>query len=750
MARRGGPSTAAFAVILSLLFLGLLPSGCPPPVSSVPPKNDPSGRADGGPGKDGPGAGGPAPTRVRYGLAERPANPTCVAPPRPLPAAGATFVPAFPNLTFKEPLLALQPPGDGSRVYVLEQAGRILVFANDASVTAASVFADLNGRVAFSGGETGLLGMAFAPDFATTGEVFLSYTGTVGATLTSFVTRAFSRDGGATLDLTSEQVVLTVDQPARNHNGGHLAFGPDGYLYLGFGDGGGSGDPDGNGQKMSTLLGKMLRIDVKSAQPYAIPPDNPFRRTQRPEIYALGFRNPWRWSFDRATGELWVADVGQGDWEEVDRVVAGGNYGWSIMEGNACFRGAGCRGPGLSLPVVEYGHDEGVAITGGYVYRGTQVPELVGHYVYGDYASGKIWALNTAAPVGGGNPRVLASTAFAISSFGELADGEVLVVDHSGGKLHRLAAAGAPPPSMLATRLSETGCVVQADPTTPAPGMLAYDVNAALWSDGADKTRFLAVPDGTSIELGAEGRFELPPGSVLMKTFSIGDLRVETRLFMRHPDGTWAGYSYEWDDAQTDAVLLEDGKQKAVRGQTWTFPSRAQCMQCHNAPAGSVLGLQVAQLNGDLLYPGNTVANQLETLAHIGVREELPDAPDGLPRLAQPAGSAPLAERARAYLHANCASCHRPGGLGLGAADLRFDVSLEDAGVCNTPPEVDDMGVVGARLLVPGDPARSLLSLRMHDRGPFQMPPLASALVDPDGTALVDDWIRSLPRCPGP
>lgn len=748
-------------------FLLLMPLACPGtpgedgPLDEeqLPAVEDPG---DAGTSMDaGPDSGPPEPPdagpvepedagpRAATGLDARPANPTCVAPERPAEPSGVAVQPAFPKLRFQEPLLVLQAPGDNRRIYVLEKTGRVKVFANDAATESASVVIDLSGRVDATHPETGLLGMAFHPRFATNGVAFLSFTAEDSkGKLNSYIIRYRSNDGGATLDPSSAETVLQTYQPYSNHNGGHIAFGADGFLYIGFGDGGGQEDPGRTAQNPQNLLGKMLRIDVDSARPYAIPRDNPFvDGGGRKEIYAMGFRNPWRWSFDRVTGALWLGDVGEKTQEEVDRVERGGNYGWSVMEGTRCLRGAGCDTTGLVLPVATYGRSEGVSVTAGFVYRGGAIPGLVGQFVFGDFGSGRIWSLPAdAAPGGGTKPVRVVATSLSISSFGQLQDGELLVVDFGGGQLHRLVPAGVPPSSTVAPLLSKTGCVDPSAPTRPAEGLIPYGVNAPLWSDGADKERFLAVPDGKTVTVAADGRFEPPPGTVAVKTFSVGGRRVETRLFMRHPDGSWAGYSYAWNDEGTDANLLEGGLTKEVAGKVWTFPSRGECMQCHNAAAGAVLGLEVAQLNGDFVYPNGRLANQLDTLAHIG----LLTLPESGARARLPAydGPEPVEARARAYLHANCASCHRPGGLGRGRADLRFSIPLAKAGVCDVPPEVGELGLPDARLVAPGHPERSLVSFRMHGRDAFQMPPLATHEVDAVGTALVDGWISTLTGCP--
>ncbi|WP_255207797.1 PQQ-dependent sugar dehydrogenase [Myxococcus sp. AM009] len=715
-------------------------------------------QADGGPGTDGDGStptapdGGGPDAHALFGLDVRPANPTCVAPPRPPDPAGATLSRAFPELSFTQPLFALQAPGDSRRIYVVERGGRVRMFDKDAAPPTSSVVIDLSGQVNIEHDETGLLGMAFHPAFATNGQVFLSYVGNnaMGG-LRSYIVRYLSPDGGATLDPASAEVVLEQDQPFSFHNGGHLAFGPDGFLYFAFGDGGGRVDPNQTAQNPELLLGKMLRLDVDSARPYAIPPTNPYATSGgRKEIYATGFRNPWRWSFDRSTGALWLGDVGEKLLEEINRVELGGNYGWSILEGTECARGSGCGTAGLTPPVAVYGRTEGVSITGGYVYRGAAVPALSGKYVFGDFGSGRIWTLpGDAVPGAAAVPQVLVTTPLSIASFAELNDGELLVVDFAGGGLHRIHASTPPAPGGEAfpALLSVTGCVDPANANLPSAGLIPYGVNAPLWSDGAQKERFLGVPDGTVMTVGPEGVLDAPPGTVTVKTFLLGGKRVETRLFMRHPDGTWAGYTYEWNEAGTDATLLETGKVKTVGAQTWTYPSRGECMQCHNATAGFVLGLEVAQLNGDFEYPGGRIASQLRTLEHIGVLT-LPAPVEQLPRMPTYTGPEPVEARARAYLHANCAVCHRPNGLGRGESDLRYATSLAAAKICGVAPQQGELGVPGAMLVTPGDPSKSVLSRRMHSLSMTRMPPLASAVEDTEGAGLVDAWITSLPACP--
>ena len=359
-----------------------------------------------------------------------------------VPAAQAQNIPriaparAYAELSFSRPLAMLQAPGDSSRWYVVEQAGRVLTFVDAPDVSHAEIAIDLGDRVDDAPNEAGLLGLAFHSRFETNRQVFLSYTRR-GAGLTSVIARFTASADGLRIDPASERVVLTLPQPYGNHNGGGIAFGPDGYLYIGFGDGGSGGDPHGHGQNTGTLLASMLRIDVDVDLPYAIPPDNPFATGGgRGEIFAWGLRNPWRWSFDRETGDLWAGDVGQSQWEEINLISAGGNYGWSRREGAHRFRGAGGAAD-LIDPVAEYSHRQGCSVTGGYVYRGAAVPRLQGVYLYGDYCSGVIWGMRGA----GGEPQILARTELRIGSFAQGLDGEVYALDHQRGGIFRLDAA---------------------------------------------------------------------------------------------------------------------------------------------------------------------------------------------------------------------------------------------------------------------------------------------------------------------
>ncbi len=344
---------------------------------------------------------------------------------------------AFPNLTFRRPT-DLQSARDGSgRLFVVEQDGVIRVFPGDPAAKTSAVYLDLRSRVDRGGNEMGMLGLAFHPGFKTRGEFFVNYTATKVAKRITRVSRFTQAANATAANASSEETVIEIDQPYSNHNGGQVAFGPDGMLYIGMGDGGSAGDPQGNAQDKRSLLGKLLRIDV-SHRPYVIPADNPFApgsNRARGEIYAYGLRNPWRFSFDRANGEVWAGDVGQNTYEEIDKIQKGKNYGWDCREGAHPYQPAGERSAlcnnasDLVEPVWEYGRREGISVTGGYVYRGRALPDLVGWYVYADYGSGNVWALRMQD--GKAVNRLLVHADFFISTFGVDENDELYICAHN-------------------------------------------------------------------------------------------------------------------------------------------------------------------------------------------------------------------------------------------------------------------------------------------------------------------------------
>ncbi|MFT5433987.1 MAG: glucose/arabinose dehydrogenase, partial [Myxococcota bacterium] len=550
-------------------------------------------------GGDCPGCGDlPAP----YGTA-------CTISGTPDPPTAMKTVEAFPKLAFTRPVYATSAPDGTDRIFVVEKRGVIKMFGNDPNTEANDVglFLDIQGQVDASNDEGGLLGLAFHPDFVNNRYFFVNYTGKINNQLTTIVSR-FTVGGDGMGDPSTELILLTVAQPFGNHNGGGIEFGPDGYLYTGLGDGGSGGDPYKHGQNTQTLLGAMLRIDVDTStdgKPYGIPADNPFvgGNDGKHEIWAWGLRNPWRFSFDRLTGQLWAADVGQELYEEVVIVEGGKNYGWNIMEGNACYSPKnGCDKEGLELPVAEYDHSVGKSITGGYVYRGTQFPALTGAYLYADYVSGVIFAARFEEDEGATVTQLVKSN-HNISSFGEDQAGELLLVDFpffqpTAGKILRLAPAdGAPPTGNFPLRLSDTGCFKNLTALEPVQGVIPYSVNSSLWHDGARSERHFVLPQDAKFEARDTGAWTLPDGGKLIKTFVMdtsdgGEIKLETRFLLREGD-QYRYYTYRWNAAQTDADLLSGDAEWTVDvdGEpfTWHFPSRSQCATCHNPAAGHVL-----------------------------------------------------------------------------------------------------------------------------------------------------------------
>lgn len=679
------------------------------------------------------------------GLTERPQNAECVAFARQ--ATGNTEATALAINLDGTVTGLFQPPGDNSRWFATVKSGRLAVFANTPEVTSFSI---VSGVPAVNAeGEGGLLSMAFHPQFASNRYVFLSYTATNDlGEMVSRITRYTLTSGNS---LTGGVDFIELKQPEVNHNGGNIGFGRDGFLYIGFGDGGGSEDQFRNGQNPATWHSKMLRInvdqpDAAAGTQYSIPAGNPTSTAPgyKREIFAQGFRNPWKWSFDRLTGELWVADVGQYAWEEVNRVEAGKNYGWPITEGKHCFNATSCTTTGLTAPVFEYDHNVGCSITGGFVYRGNAIPALQGKYVYGDFCAQGIYSTT----LNGSSQReqVTLAPGF-ITTFGEAVDGEIVLGDYYGF-IYRLNVIDSAPAVEAPATLSQHPCYADTATKQLSPGVIPYTVNSQLWSDGAAKTRYVALPDDKKISLNTKGDMLFPVGSVLVKEFYHGQQIVETRFLMRHDTG-WAGYSYEWNAEGTDATLSTTAHTKVIDDSyTHIFPSPTQCFECHTSAANIALGPETAQLNRLQHYDStNLDANQLDTWQHIGLfttaitttnrNRYIPPVNDS---------SVGIAERARGYLHSNCSGCHRPGGYPANL-DLRYDTALRSTGICNADPLNGDLGIGGAKLLVPGNADQSLLYQRMARTDQHQMPPLARNTVDTQALAVVRTWIEGLAGC---
>ncbi len=682
-----------------------------------------------------------------FGLDSRPPNLSCVAPERPASAGSISLEPVFEGLDAAAPVTLLQAPDEPDWWYVVQQSGEVYRFDNADTVTDKHLFLDVSDRVS-TGFELGLLGMAFHPNFAENGFVYVHYTTWDGGQL-SRLSRFTAADDGRSVVASSEVTILEVEQPFDNHNGGQLGFGPDGYLYWGLGDGGSAGDPYGYGQSIDSLLGSIVRIDVDGAFPYAIPPDNPFvgESAGALEIYAWGFRNPWAFSFDSVTGDLWVGDVGQYSWEGIDLVMRGGNYGWNIKEGTACFSVPMCDMGWLIDPVVEYPNPGGASVVMGPAYRGSAMPELVGTVLYTDFYTGEItgisWDPLTGEPV---QDSLVTASGHYLSALVQGLDGEVYASSYYGNTIFKLVAGSPAGSSTFPDRLSDSGCTQPYDPTTPSHGLIPYTVNARFWSDGAKKQRWFAIPDDTQISVEPDGDLDFPVGSVIVKEFEKDGVVLETRLMVRPDDGEWAGYSYVWNEGHTDAIYARGGTLIDLEDGHWEVPSTAQCLQCHTDVAGRTLGLELQQLDRVMDYPSGVAAEQLATLEHIGIFEsELPSEVSALPSPID--ATASVAERARAVLHTNCAGCHQPGGTGGGALDFRYTTPLSEMGACDVFAETGDMGIASAKVIAPGAADLSVLLLRMQSTDVYRMPPLGTHEVDTAGTALVESWINDLTSC---
>jgi uncharacterized repeat protein (TIGR03806 family) len=614
----------------------------------------------------------------------------------------------------------------------------------------------------------GLIQLVFHPDYPSDPRVFVNYT-TTGSHNEPYDIIVSSFDvmpNGKRIKKLSEKILIT--QPRGTfHQGGFIAFKNDGYLYLGIGDGAPQQDPDNNAQNLMDLRGNVLRLDVDnvpSGEVYVIPADNPFSGNPRcgpvsnsapcPEIFASGFRNPFRGDIDPVTGDIWIADVGFTSREEIDKVIKGGNYGWNVFEGTQCREYSGsCADTGLIEPVVEFSHENGqCAVIGGYVYRGNSISELQGRYLFADFCTSKISAVQYDL---GGNAieEVLMPGGSGIGNINTFArdnDGEHYVV--TGSEVYKIVDDSGGGASTTPALLSQTGCFDATDPTIPASGLIPYDINSGLWTDGASKRRWMALPDGDTVDIDVDGDFLFPVGTVLVKEFAYDDVPHETRLFVRHMDGIWTGYSYEWREDGSDADLLPAGKVKVLpTGHSWTYPSRAECLRCHNDTANFSLGPEMAQLNREMLYPQSLrIANQLETLEHIGIfTYGLPASIEDIPAYAELDQTHHSVDyRARSYLHSNCSGCHRPGEITQAPMDLSFSSPTTASNLCDVTPAFGDLGVVGAKILSPGNPDLSVLKLRDESRDPLiQMPPLGTAIVHNEWISLLESWISDPTLC---
>lgn len=672
------------------------------------------------------------------------------------------------------------------RFYVAQQNGRVLRF--DEGGTAATVALDLRAKTIF-GYEPGVLNLDLDPQDPQ--RAYLSYVTCVsqeaGAIVDGSVTCAdgeqtnvytaiarFDLDEAGDLVAGSERLVLEIAHPRTEHNGGGARFGGDGMLWIGVGDGGDF--PTTAPQDPDSLLGKLLRIDVHDPDGarYVVPADNPFvgMAGHRPEVWAMGLRNPWR--FDVVTGggptRVWVGDVGLVTAEEVDLVHAGDNLGWPRMEGPYCrptgddahrvtvLADATCDPAGaLTRPVYHYEQGRGVSITGGVQYRGAAIPALAGRYLFADFSTGQVMSLRADGPAW--RRDFLVDSNLLIAGIDTDLAGEVYAFDWWTGRITKLVAtpvARARPPASLRA----TGCVDAIDPLRPAAGAIPFAPSAVLVDgEGIYKDRWMYLPPGGRLTEYAEtGTLIFPPGTVLVKNFDVGLRRVETRILYFHADFTWTMWSYRWNEAQTDATLGGDLVKATIDGHAYVFPADGDCERCHNRSTGRVLGPRVEQLNGVLYYETTgRFANQLDTLRAVGLVQRViapdPTRPIGdgnaeivplpaagaLPRQAEYADeSASLRERAGGYLEMNCSNCHRPAGGGRGDFSLRKASFL---GACDLPVQAGTYDQPAMRVIAPGAPDLSMIWRRVVEASlPYRMHPYRAS-ADLEGGALLRRWL---------
>ncbi len=733
-----------------------------------------------------------------------------------LPIRAGQFVPfacddAFEGLTFFDPLYLTPLPDGSGRLVVVERRGTVQLVSRVEGRFVKQTLMDIASRVHLTpdAAEEGLLGLAFHPQFAEAdsphrGEFFVYYVGHSDTPdvsmnrLSRFRTKAGRLDE---VDHESESVLIDQPQQDQAHNGGSLLFGPDGFLYLALGDDA-LGAHNRNWQTVSlSLFAGILRLDVDRQggrishppprQPfkgrtdgYFIPNDNPFVGTPKAleEFYAIGLRNPWRISFDRKTGLLYAADVGGRRREEIDVIDSGSNCGWSYAEGTLLTHDLDPPGeerptPYLGVetwPLFEYSRDASHrCIIGGHVYRGKQFPELVGRYVYADQ-SGRIYALDLSddGRSAGANRliAVLGESGIGISSLGEDEDGELYFCSigqlaSETGRVFQLRRTRADERDFLPEKLADTGLFSDWTKLLTNPELVAYDVNVPLWSDGAEKRRWIALPPGKRVEAEPHGKLCFPAGTVFVKHFELPtDLRaeskprpLETRVLVCDDRGEVYGASYRWskdgnraqlvtfNESETIAVTLADGTSTT---QTWTYPGRFECALCHNHASGHVLGFTLGQLGRDVASDVGQSENQIARLIRMGVLSgaaaKVPAALVGQ-LAALDDETATLEHRVRSYLDVNCSSCHNP-RTRFAAFDARLARDIGEQGLVDGTSHYHKDRGLDVRIVRPGDVELSMLHYRLATDDPcLRMPPLGTTVVDRRAVEITSEWIRSLP-----
>lgn len=666
---------------------------------------------------------------------------------------------------FSDAIQIIADPNAG--LWVVEASGRVWSIDpadEQAGDPTPKLVVDLSERVDCCASR-GLLAVALAPG-PDPSALFVHYHRASDPNKTRLARLSFDAAAGVA-DPESELLVLEVNHPTTTAaSGGGLAFDASGMLLVGVGDD--SVEPPANpsdspARDRMDLRGSILRLDVSGPGPgYAIPPDNPFvgDPEARPELFATGFHDPRACTTDLDGGRSWCSDSGTGVREEIDALIPGADFGWPIVEGLRCSFGE-CDSAIYAGPHADYSVDDPEAghcrVSAALGYRGADLSEqLLGVQVFGDRCSGRLWGLR--ADVGAGAFEVIGAIDGGIAALGPDASGEPWIVG-GDGRLARLIVASDGEPGTLATTLGELDCFAELAPLEPAPELIPYLVTSALWSDALFKKRHMVIPPGEHVVVGEHGRWSFPEGSVLIKTFILEAVPgepasrrpIETRFMVRRR-GVWEFHSYRWLEDGSDAVLLDDGETVTLRVEDpegpwefeWSFPDQLACRTCHGFAGGVPLGPTTAQMNRDVRYGEAEIEPQLSALISIDLLEfeagATPD-PASLPALVDPRDQdAPLADRARAYMHANCAHCHQPSWM---RPDLRYSTPLAETGVCE-PSEFPSPWVSGVARVVPGAPEQSNLWLRMGTRGPGQMPAIGTAVVDPLGLELVHDWIAGL------
>ena len=726
-------------------------------------------------------------------------------PPQP-PQFGYTLANAFPAVTLSQPVCIVSPPQETNRLFILEKTGNIIVITNLAAPTR-TVFMSLT---VLTDSESGLLGLAFHPGYATNGWFYVFSTRDLNDSQGNGRHQVISRfqvtatNANVALPDTELKLISQFDK-AGNHNGGDLHFGPDGYLYASVGDEGAQYNGNFNAQVITNnFFSAILRLDVDkrpgnlppnphpaNTTNYFIPADNPFigftnfnghtfsTTNVRTEFYAIGFRNPWRFSFDPGTGWLYVGDVGQDLYEEVDVMPKGGNAGWSYYEGVhlAYPLYSGNPGiftnppPGLIFPIQEYPHSgtvgyTGNSVIGGVVYRGNRLSQLYGAYVFSDNGSGNVWFLRYDGTTT--VPFQQITTASGPSAIGtDPRNGDILIAQLNNSQIGRLDYNSTPTNAPLPATLADTGAFTNLTTLIPAAGIVPYDLNVPFWSDNAIKTRWFSVPN-TNLTIGFNptGNWSFPTGTVWIKHFELeltngvpaSRKRLETRFIVSSTNGVY-GLTYRWDTATNATLVPEAGLDEALtiddggtlRTQIWHYPSRSECLVCHTSAGGFGLGFRTEQLNRNFTY-GSLTTNQISALNAAGYfSPSATNNPATLLALASPTDTAfSLEFRARSFLAANCSQCHQPGGTAQRASwDARITTPTAGAGLVKGIP-VNNLGNSGNFIIAPQSPGNSVLLTRISTRDlgsppSIQMPPLDSMLVDTQAVQLVTDWIMSLP-----